>query len=190
LLVRYGTSKRGNRDGIWETPGAPQEGSLDAARPSTGRDSATTRYPARGFRIPQELMHDFMQSHHDTAASTESFKAVAEKHITKEMDLLRNGSLDWFFREWVYGTEVPRYTFKYEVQAADAGHIKIHTELTQSEVDQNFAMLVPIFADFGSGMVRLGQLPIVGNSTRQANFILDRQPKKVAINAYKEILER
>jgi hypothetical protein len=39
-------------------------------------------------------------------------------------------------------------------------------------------------------MVRLGQIGIVGNSTRTVDFILDRQPKKVALNAYKDILER
>jgi hypothetical protein len=51
-------------------------------------------------------------------------------------------------------------------------------------------MLVPIFADFGNGMVRIGQVGVVGNSTRTTDTILPVQPKKVAINAYKEILER
>jgi hypothetical protein len=57
-------------------------------------------------------------------------------------------------------------------------------------VDEQLAMFVPVFADFGKGMVRLGQVPIVGNSTRKIDFVLDRQPKKVALNAYKDILER
>jgi len=39
-------------------------------------------------------------------------------------------------------------------------------------------------------MVRIGQVAIAGNSARTVAFILDRKPKKVAINAYKEILER
>jgi hypothetical protein len=39
-------------------------------------------------------------------------------------------------------------------------------------------------------MVRLAAVGIVGNSTRTVDFILDRQPKKVALNAYKDILER
>ena len=95
-----------------------------------------------------------------------------------------------FFDEWVYGTEVPRYAFKYELQTAEGGKVKIHAELSQSDVDGHFAMFVPIFADFGNGMVRLGQIGIVGNSTRTVDFILDRQPKKVALNAYKDILER
>ena len=137
-----------------------------------------------------DMMHDFMESHHDSPASTESFKAIAEKHMTKQMDLQQNGRLDWFFNEWVYGTQVPRYSFKYELQPADGGKVKVHAELTQSEVDDHFAMFVPVFADFGNGMVRLGQMGIIGNSTRAVDFILDRQPKKVALNSYKDILER
>jgi hypothetical protein len=137
-----------------------------------------------------DMMHDFMERHRDTPASTESFKAVAEKHMTKKMDLQQNGRLDWFFREWVWGTQVPRYNFKYDVQPAEGGKFKLHAEITQSEVDENFVMYVPIFADFGNGMVRLTQVGIAGNSTKTYTLVLDRQPKKVAFNAYKEILER
>jgi hypothetical protein len=137
-----------------------------------------------------DMMKDFMELHRDIPASSESFKAVAEKHMTKKMDLQQNGRLDWFFREWVWGTQVPRYSFKYDVQPAEGGKFKVHTEITQSEVDENFAMYVPLFADFGQGMVRLSQVALMGNSTRTYNFIMDRQPKKVALNAYKEILER
>lgn len=137
-----------------------------------------------------DMMKDFMELHRDIPASSESFKAVAEKHMTKKMDLQQNGRLDWFFREWVMGTQVPRYGFKYDVQPAEGGKFKVHTEITQSEVDEKFAMFVPLFADFGQGMVRLSQVSVVGNSTRTYSFLMDRQPKKVALNAYKEILER
>jgi hypothetical protein len=137
-----------------------------------------------------DMMHDFMATYRDAPASTESFKAIAEKHMTKQMDLQQNGRLDWFFNEWVYGTQVPRYRFKYELQQADGGKFKVHAEITQSEVDDHFAMFVPVFADFGNGMVRLGQIGVIGNSTRTVDFVLDRQPKKVALNSYKDILER
>jgi len=56
-------------------------------------------------------------------------------------------------------------------------------EITQSDVDQNYAMLVPTYADFAKGMVRLGQVAMIGNSTRTAIFRLDKQPKKVELNA-------
>jgi aminopeptidase N len=136
------------------------------------------------------MMHDFVDSHRERAASTESFKAVAEKHMTKMMDMGGNGRLDWFFDEWVYGTQVPRYHFDYQLTPTDGGKVKLHMTITQSEVDEHFAMLVPVFADFGKGMIRLGQIPIGGNATRSVDVLLPSQPKKVALNAYKEILER
>jgi aminopeptidase N len=136
------------------------------------------------------MMHDFVESHRDRPATTESFKAIAEKHITKSMDLAGNGSLDWFFNEWVYGTLVPRYGFDYKTARMEGGKVKLSLTITQSEVDNSFAMLVPAFADFGRGMIRLGQFEMVGNSTRTMEMILPMEPKKVALNAYKDILER
>jgi hypothetical protein len=136
------------------------------------------------------MMHDFVESHREKAATTESFKAIAEKHMTKLMDFDRNGRLDWFFNEWVYGTQVPRYHFEYQLSPGDGGQVKLHMTITQSEVDERFAMLVPVFADFGKGMSRIGQIGIVGNTTRTVDVPLPSQPKKVALNAYKDILER
>ena len=92
--------------------------------------------------------------------------------------------------EWVYGTKVPRYQFKYDVQPNGAGNVKVRMEITQSEVDEQFAMFVPVFADFGNGMGRIGQVQMVGNSTRTVIFDLDRQPKKVTLNYLKDVLER
>src|SRR5437763_8339567 len=99
-----------------------------------------------------EIMHDFVDSHRDRAACTESFKTIAEKHMSKLMDLGGNGRLDWFFDEWVYGTQVPRYHFDYQLQPADGGKVKLHMTIIQSEVDEHFAMLIPVYADFGKGM--------------------------------------
>ena len=135
------------------------------------------------------MMHDFVESHRDKPATTESFKAIAEKHMTKAMDLEGNGRLDWFFDEWVYGTQVPKYHFESQLTPADGGKVKLHMTVTQSDVDEGFAMLVPVFADFGEGMVRLGQIGIAGNGSRSVDILLPSQPKKVGLNVYKEVLE-
>jgi aminopeptidase N len=34
-----------------------------------------------------DMMHDFMENHHDSNASTEPFKAVVEKHMPKKLEL-------------------------------------------------------------------------------------------------------
>jgi hypothetical protein len=136
------------------------------------------------------MMHDFVESHRDKPASTESFKAIVEKHISKSMDLAGNGHMDWFFNEWVYGTQIPKYDFNYQLTPADGGKTKLHMTISQSAVDDQFIMLVPVFADFGKGMVRMGQLEIRGNSSHSVDVLLPAQPKKVVLNAYKDILER
>ena len=85
------------------------------------------------------MMHDFVESHREKAATTESFKAIAEKHMTKLMDLRKNGGLDWFVDEWVDGTQVPRYHFEYQATPGEVGKVKLHMTITQSEVDERFA---------------------------------------------------
>ncbi len=138
-----------------------------------------------------EMMHDFVASHRDRPASTESFKTVAEKHMLKSMDFDHNGKLDWFFNEWVYGTEIPRYSFDYEIAPLGNGHVKAKLTLTQSEVGPGFAMAVPLFADFGKGHpVRIGEFPIVGSTTRTAEIELPGVPKSLEINSNREILQR
>ena len=137
-----------------------------------------------------DMMHDFVETYKDTPASTESFKAVAEKHMSKAMDLDGNHKLDWFFGEWVYGTQVPHYEFAYQLSPAAGGKTKLHLSITQSLVDNRFKMLVPVFADMGKGMTRLGQLPVAGNASRELDVDLPMQPKKLVLDPYKEILSR
>jgi len=135
------------------------------------------------------MMHDFVESHQNKAASTESFKAVVVKHMSKTMDLAGDGKLDWFFSEWVYGTQIPKYHLDYQFNSVN-GKPNLHMTVTQSEVDDQFLMLVPVYADFGKGMVRIGQMGMKGNASRSVDVPLPAQPKKVALNAYRDILER
>ena len=135
-------------------------------------------------------MHDFVDSHRTSPASTESFMAVVNKHIPPRLDLLKSGRLDWFFQEWVYGTDVPRYESHYDITPAAGGGAHVKMEITQSEVGPNFAMFIPVFADLGKGMVRLNQVEMVGDSTRTIEFNLPSRPKKISLNYYKDILER
>jgi aminopeptidase N len=137
-----------------------------------------------------EMMHDFVDTHRDTPASTESFKLIAEKHMPHAIDAENNGRLDWFFREWVYGTEVPHYDLDYQTSPGAAGKTHVHLSITQSQVSDHFIMLVPVFADFGKGFQRLGQLPVVGNATKTYDFDFVDAPKKLELNRFKEILER
>jgi hypothetical protein len=57
--------------------------------------------------------------------------AVVQKHMSPKMDLAGDGRIDWFFLQWVYGTEVPRYKFDYTL-APEANGMRLKASLTQS----------------------------------------------------------
>jgi hypothetical protein len=133
-----------------------------------------------------EMMQDFIKSHFNQDVSTEDFKQIVEKHMTKEMDIEGNGRMDWFFNEWVYGTEMPSYRLEYQVEGS-----MFSARITQSGVSDKFAMLVPLYIDFGNGKgwVRLGSARLVGDSTFEIpKFRLPAEPKKVALAAYDDVL--
>ena len=44
-----------------------------------------------------------------------------ERSMSHAMDLQFNGKLDWFFNEYVYGTDLPHYTISSEFTVDDKG---------------------------------------------------------------------
>jgi aminopeptidase N len=131
-----------------------------------------------------EMMRDFIKANYNKDVSTEDFKRAVERHMTPEMDIQGDGRMDWFFDEWVYGTEVPSYKFEYSVNGNT-----LTGRVTQSGVSDKFRMLVPVYLDFGSGWVKLGSATITGNSTVElGNVNLPQPPKRVSIAAYKDVL--
>ena len=135
----------------------------------------------------QEMMKDFVQTHFNQDVSTEDFKRAVEKHMTKEMDLDGNQRLDWFFNEWVYGTEMPSYKFEYQLGPTGT---TLSGRITQSGVSDNFKMLVPIYLDLGKGWVKAGSANITGNSTLELKDVkLSATPvKRAAICMMNDVL--
>jgi hypothetical protein len=137
----------------------------------------------------REMMTDFIKSHFNKDVSTEDFKQIIEKHITPQMDIDKNGRMDWFFKEWVYGTEIPAYRMDYSISAAGDGKAVVNAQITQSGVSKGFGMVVPVYADFGKGWVRLGSALINGNSTVDlGNLQLPQVPKRLAVAALNDVL--
>jgi hypothetical protein len=134
------------------------------------------------------MMKDFVKSYYNQNASTESFKLIVEKHMPAKMDLDGNKRMDWFFNEWVYGTEVPAYKLQYTV-TPDAGKFVLKISITQSGVSGKFKMLVPVYLDFDGKLQRLGEATMIGNTTTPEFTVrLPQKPKRVLINAYHDVL--
>ena len=149
------------------------------------------RSAQQGDRPFEAMMHDFIDSHRMQAATTEDFKAVVERHMLKGMDLDGNQRMDWFFNEFVYGTDLPAYHFEGDVKPNGDG-AALHFKLTQSGVGPAFKMLVPVYLEFTDGRVtRLGGVAITGPTTVERTVSLPKLPgavKKVVINHYYDVL--
>ena len=133
----------------------------------------------------QEMMKDFVKTYFNQPVSTEDFKSIVEKHMTKDMNADGSGKMDWFFNQWVYGTQVPAYRLEYKVTSDGV----LSGKITQSGVTDDFVMIVPIYLDMGKGWIKLGSARLAGNSSVDINNLkLPAVPKRVGVAEMKDVL--
>ena len=141
----------------------------------------------------KNLMQDFAKTYSGQSATTEDFKAMVEKHMTQEMQAFSNGNMDWFFNEFVYGTALPTYKVDYSnVEKTADGSSVLSFKVSQSGVDQNFRMLVPMYLEFDNGHAGfLGRARLTGNSSIEAKVPLKglkEIPKRAVVNYNDDVL--
>lgn len=136
-----------------------------------------------------DTMHDYVKTYANRSASTESFTNLVEKHMTRALNMENNGSMWWFFREWVYGTEIPSYKLQYALTSAEGGKFLLTGRVTQSDVSDAFKMRVQVYADFDGKVVRLGSLGLFGSQTTpEFKIQLPKKPKRILLNANHDVL--
>jgi aminopeptidase N len=140
----------------------------------------------------KEMMQDFVKTYGGKSATTEDFKAMVEKHMTREMDLEGNQKMDWFFNEYVYGTQLPTYKFDSSFDTGADGDVVLNLKVTQSNVKDDFRMLVPIYLELAEGgMYSLGRARLTGNNSVEQKVPikgLKTKPRRAVINYYDDVL--
>src|SRR5437764_3359298 len=140
----------------------------------------------------KETMQDFVNTYRGKAATTEDFKAMVEKHMTPDMDAEGNHKMDWFFNEYVYGTQLPSYKTDYSFDAAPDGTITMNLNVAQSGVDDKFRMVVPVYLELADARIAfLGRLRIAGNNSGTAKVPLKGlkdKPRRAMVNYYDDVL--
>lgn len=140
----------------------------------------------------KETMQDFVKTYAGKAATTEDFKAMLEKHLTREMDLDGNQKMDWFFNQYVYGTQLPNYKLDSSFDTGPDGDVVLSLKLTQSNVDDKFRMLVPLYLELADGNVAfLGRARISGNTSIEQKVPLKglkTKPRRAMVNYYDDVL--
>jgi len=140
----------------------------------------------------KEMMRDFVKTYSGQPATTEDFKAMVEKHMTPDMKAAGDGTMGWFFDEYVYGTALPSYKVDSSFDTNAEGDVVMNLKLTQSNVDDHFRMIVPVYLEFADNrVVRLGRVRIAGNNTVDQKVPLKglkEKPRRLLINYMADVL--
>jgi hypothetical protein len=145
-----------------------------------------------GDQLFKETMQDFVKTYAGKTATTEDFKAMIEKHMTSEMGLDGNHTMDWFFNEYVYGTQLPAYKSDFSFDTGPDGDVILNLKVTQSNVDDKFRMLVPLYLELADGHIYfLGRARLAGNTSINQKIPLKGlkdKPRRGVINYYDDVL--
>lgn len=141
----------------------------------------------------KEMMRDFVDTYRGKPATTEQFKTIVEKHMTRDMDAAGDKKMDWFFDEYVYGTQLPTQKVDYaNFDAGPDGDMVMSIKVSQSNVDEKFRMVIPIYVETAEGkLVLLGRIRLVGNSSFEQKVTLrglKTKPKRALVNYYDDVL--
>ena len=148
----------------------------------------TPQYQQEPFK---RSLQTFVSEYAGKAATTEDFQHSFERTMPKWLDLQGNGKLDWFFNEYVYGTELPHYVVSSDFSVAD-GETSVHVKVQQSNVSKDFVVLMPIYLQMENGLtVRIANIILRGGDTFDKTLKLGKLPsagKKILINYNADIL--
>lgn len=124
-------------------------------------------------------MQEFYSRYFGGCATTEDFKAVMEKHTGRD--------LGWFFKQWVYGDNIPEYKFSYTTTKTPEGKCKLTYRIEQTGVPSDFQMLIPIQFDFGKDQTARTRVLAKGPCT-QNDLLMPMEPKDIIFNPFASVL--
>lgn len=139
-----------------------------------------------------EMMKDFVATWSDKNPTTADFQKVVERHMVPALDLAGDGHMDWFFREWVDGTDIPIQRAKLEISKA-GDQYRIRGTISQEAVSEDFRSAAHVYVEFGKGeLAHIGSVRLAGRTTLPVDVTLNlpREPKRIVLNALHDVLTR
>ena len=129
------------------------------------------------------MMKDFVQRNKFSSASTENFFAVASEHFVGTPIAQKFGlkDLNWFLRQWVYTTGMPKYHLSYSFEPKPGGGVFLTGSVTQEGVPDNWFMPLPLTLEFDGNKVMRGTVYARGPQT-PVKIALPAEPKKVRLD--------
>jgi hypothetical protein len=147
------------------------------------RDEKAAEPDARFVRLLRTLATDYRHR----ALSTADLQREVEKLMTKEMDLEGGRSMDWFFDQWVYGIEIPRFSLDFKV-APQAKRFVVTGTLKQKDTAGTFIARVPLYAETARGRLTLLGTVVTSGEETKFRFTTGAAPRKLVIDPHQTVL--
>ena len=130
-----------------------------------------------------DMMTDFVNRYRNKSASTDDFRMVANEHFAKSpiARMYHLNNLDWFFQEWVYGTELPSYEMQYQIQDQPDGKVLLTGTVKQENVPDKWFMVLPVVFSFGGKQFANGTVHAYG-PVSEFQIKLPARPTKVELD--------
>jgi hypothetical protein len=128
------------------------------------------------------FLRDLLDKYRDRPITTAGLQTLLEEHTQTDMT--------WFFDQWVYGIDIPTYTFSYDTENTPDGQFQVTCHVKQEDVPDDFKMVVPMTVVFE------------GNQFAHLKYWIDQpemdiqlpplpmKPKKIDFNTYDAVLCR
>jgi hypothetical protein len=130
--------------------------------------------------IFEATMKDFYTSYVGKEATTEDFRRIIEKHYRVDMG--------WFFKQWVYNTDIPVYNITYSLQEQPGAKYAVRCLIKQTGVPDDFQMTVPLYIDFGENRFARIRILVKGPLTDYTIPGLPIKPKDIKFNDLESVL--
>ncbi len=127
-----------------------------------------------------QMMKDYVQAYSGKEASTEDFKRIVDKHFGEDMS--------WFFKQWVYGIEIPTYIVSWSKEKAEDGKYVITLKVNQENVSDGFKMLVPVVMNFDKDKYAIVRVLIDKPYTEVKLPKAPVEPKEIVFNPFYSVL--
>jgi hypothetical protein len=101
--------------------------------------------------------------------------------------------MDWFFRQWIDGTEIPRYVTRIDVRPAGNDEYTISGSVSQADVSPGFRGFLPLYVELAKGnLMRLAVVRLTGPESVpiDTKLRLPAKPERVVANAMHDVLAR
>ncbi len=147
--------------------------------------------PATGNGEPFfAMMRDFVNRHRDGVASTDDFRLVANEHFVKTpiARMYRISSLDWFFSQWVYQSDLPSYRMDYQLQDQPDGKVLMTGNVVQDGAPSDWFMVLPVGLSFGGGKPTVFTTVVADGPKAPFSIKLPTRPTKVDLDPDRWVL--